>query len=102
MVRVLQFPDFMELLKDMKVAVLVTDGFEETELTEPVNALRNAGAKVHIVSPGGGTIQGFKHHDKSIRLESDRKVDEIQPGEYDAVLLPGGVINADALRCYPS
>lgn len=86
------------LLRDFKVAVLVTDGFEESELTVPVQELREAGAKVHVISPGGGPVQGFKHHDKSLKLDSDRKLDEVQPGEYDAVLLPGGTLNADALR----
>lgn len=88
----------MENLKELKVAVLVTDGFEESELTVPVKALKDAGAKVHIISPEGGKVQGFRHHDKSIQVTSDRRLDEIQPGEYDAVLLPGGALNADALR----
>lgn len=85
-------------LSELKVAVLATDGFEESELTEPVRVLREAGARVHIISPEGGKIQGFKHHDKSIAVRSDRKLDEIQAGEYDAVVLPGGALNADALR----
>jgi len=88
----------MENLSEIKVAVLATDGFEESELTEPVKSLRDAGAKVHIISPEGGKIQAFRHHERSIQIDSDRKLQEIQPGEYDAVVLPGGALNADALR----
>lgn len=91
----------MENLAELKVAVLVTDGFEESELMTPVKALKDLGAKVHIISPKGGRIQGFKHHDKSIEVNSDRKLSDIQPGEYDAVVLPGGALNADALRIEP-
>lgn len=88
----------MEDISNFKVAVLVTDGFEESELIVPVNVLKKEGVKVHIISPTGGRVQAFKHYDKTIRIESDRMLAEIQPGEYDAVLLPGGVVNADALR----
>ena len=88
-------------LNGYKVAVLATDGFEESELTVPVRALLDAGAKVHVISPSGKKIQGFKHYDRSIRIDSDRKLDEIRPSEYDAVLLPGGALNADALRTEP-
>ena len=85
-------------LKDFRVAVLATDGFEEAELTAPIKVLQNAGARVDVVAPGKGRIQAFRHHDKSITVPVDRTLDEARPDEYDAVVLPGGALNADALR----
>lgn len=84
-----------------KVAVIATDGFEESELTEPVKALRDAGARVVIVSTKAEPIQAFKHHQPSIKVDVDTTLDSISPDEYDAVLLPGGALNADALRGEP-
>jgi protease I len=81
-----------------RVAVIATDGFEEAELTEPVKALRAAGLKVDIIAPHSGKIQGFKHHDKSITVEVDRTLDQANPDDYIAIVLPGGALNADALR----
>jgi protease I len=88
----------MSTLKGKRVAVLATDGFEESELTQPVRALREAGATVEIVSQKREPIQGFKHHDKSIKVDVDLTLDEADPGAYDAVVLPGGALNADAMR----
>jgi len=88
-------------LRDLRVAVLATDGFEEVELTEPVKALRDAGARVDVVAPHGGEIQGFKHHDKAGRVRVDRTLGEARAEEYDAVMLPGGALNADAIRVEP-
>lgn len=88
-------------LSRLRVAVLATHGFEETELTSPVQALRNAGIRVDIISPKAGTIQGFKHHDKSIKIKVDRTLDEARPEEYQGLVLPGGALNADALRMDP-
>lgn len=88
-------------LKGLRVAVLATDGFEETELTEPVRALKEAGALVKIISTKLGTIQAFRHHDKSITVNVDEKIDAVNPLSYDAVLLPGGALNADTLRVEP-
>src|ERR1051326_2454946 len=85
-------------LKDLKVAVLATDGFEEAELTEPVRALKNAGAAVTTIAPHRGKIQAFRHHDKSITWNVDRSLDEAEGEEFDALLLPGGALNADTLR----
>jgi protease I len=90
------------MLEGKIVAVLATDGFEETELTEPVKALRDAGARVEVISKEREPIQAFKHHDKSIKVEVDRTLDEVTPDEYDALLLPGGALNADALRTEPA
>lgn len=89
-------------LKGTRVAVLATDGFEEAELTEPVKALREAGAKPEVISPKQGKIQAFKHHDKSIQVDVDRTLDEAKPDEYDAVVLPGGALNADTMRAQPA
>lgn len=88
-------------LTNLRVAVLATDGFEETELTEPVKALKEAGARVEILSTKSGQIQAFRHHDKGIMVSVDRLLDQAQPREYDAVLLPGGALNADILRMEP-
>jgi intracellular protease, PfpI family len=80
-----------------KVAILVTDGFEQIELTSPREALEKAGAKCVIVS-NVKKVQGFKHHDKADRFDVDLQLDEANANDFDAVLLPGGVINGDALR----
>jgi protease I len=88
----------LEKLSGMKVAVVATDGFEEMELTEPVRALRDAGARVEIVAPHPGKIQGFRHHDKAGSVDVEVELGQILPENYDAVLLPGGALNADALR----
>jgi protease I len=91
----------MAELSDLRVAVLATDGFEESELTEPVKALRGAGAIVDVISLKPGKIQAFRHHDKSIQVPVDRTLDEAKPEEYQALLLPGGALNADAIRIEP-
>jgi len=88
----------MANLKGKHVAVLAMDGFEQSELTEPVKALRDAGADVEIFSKERGKIQAFKHHDKSITVDADGTFDDLDPSEFDAVLLPGGALNSDALR----
>lgn len=88
-------------LNGKTVAVLATDGFEQVELTEPVKALRNAGATVRIVAPKTGQIQGFNHHDKGDRVDVDEALDGADPNRFDALMLPGGVINPDALRLEP-
>lgn len=79
------------------VAFLATEGVEQVELTGPWNALRNAGATVHLVSPEA-EVQGFNHLDKADTFTADRKVSDANPGVYDALVLPGGVANPDALR----
>lgn len=80
------------------IAVLATDGFEQVELTDPVAALKAAGARVHVVAPKSGSIQGFKHHDKGDATAVDKTLDDASPSDYDGLVLPGGVINPDALR----
>lgn len=80
------------------VAILVTDGFEQVELTGPRDALKAAGIQTRIVAPDAGTVQGFHHDTKGDALAVDLTLKEANPADFDAVLLPGGVINSDALR----
>src|SRR4051812_34222394 len=84
--------------KTLRVAVIATDGFEESELTSPVKALKDSGAQIDIISLKKGQIQAFKHHDKSIKVDVDCTLDEANPNDYDALVLPGGALNADAIR----
>jgi len=92
----------MSELTGLRVAVLATDGFEESELTEPVKALKKAGAQVTIVSPRSGQIQGVQHDiDKTILVSVDRTLDQVSADDFDAVHLPGGTLNADSLRMVP-
>jgi len=88
-------------LNQLRVAILATDGFEEAELLAPRKALDEAGAKTTVVAPKAGKIQGFKHDEKASRVEVELTLDEANPDEFDAVLLPGGALNADALRVEP-
>lgn len=83
------------------IAVLATDGVEQIELTEPVAALRGEGAQVHVVSDKTERIQGFIHHDRGDYIPVDMSLDEAEPDKYDGLVLPGGVINPDALRLTP-
>ena len=85
-------------LNAMKIAILVDDLFEQPELEEPLKALKAAGATVHVVSPKGPTVTGMKHHDKGDTFHVDVALDEARPEDYDGLVLPGGVVNADALR----
>lgn len=80
------------------VAVLATDGFEQAELEQPIDALRRAGADVELVAPKAGQIQGWRHHEKGRTVSVDRPLAAAQPASYDALVLPGGVMNPDALR----
>ena len=88
----------MQDLTGRRVAILVTDGFEQIELTSPREALENAGAKCVVISPKDGEVQGFKHHDKADKIKVDLALSKADASDFDAVLLPGGVINGDALR----
>src|ERR1700676_3602960 len=92
----------MSKLTDFRVAVLATDGFEEPELTEPVKALKDAGAEVTILSLKPGQIQAVRHDlDKTIKVQVDRALRDVRVEEFDAVHLPGGTVNADSLRMVP-
>ena len=85
-------------IKGKRVAILATDGVEQIELTSPREALEQAGAQCVLVSPKDGEIQGFKHHDKADKLKVELALSKADANDFDAVLLPGGVINGDAMR----
>ena len=87
-----------ETLKGKKVAILAADMFERVELVEPRKALEDEGAEVEIVSIHDGEIKGFDHFDPAETEPVDRTVEEVSPGDYDALLIPGGVGNPDQLR----
>ena len=88
----------MNDLKGKRVAIIVTDGFEQIEMTSPREALQKAGASCTLIAPKDGEVQGFKHHDKADKFKVDMTLAKADPSQFDAVMLPGGVINADAIR----
>jgi len=88
-------------LKGMRVAILVTNGFEQVEMTRPKEALEQAGAKTEIISPAKGEVQGWNHQDKGDKFQIDSDLNSAQADDYDALLLPGGVMNPDQLRTFP-
>src|ERR1700736_5181288 len=88
-------------LDGKKVAILVTDGFEEVEMTKPREALEEAGAETKIVSPKAGQIQGMNHANKGEQFDVDIPLDEARPEEFDALMMPGGLMNPDELRATP-
>jgi len=85
-------------LEGVRVAILATNGYEEAELVKPKKALEDAGAKVTVIAPESGEIYGMKHHDKAGKTRVDMTLQEANAGDFDAVVLPGGALNADALR----
>ena len=87
-----------DVLKGKKVAILAADMFERVELEEPRKALEDAGAEVEVVSIHDGEIKGFDHFDPANTVPVDRTVEEASPGDYDALMIPGGVGNPDQLR----
>lgn len=88
----------MSLLKDVRVAILATNGFEESELVEPKRVLEKEGAEVFIISPQNDHIKGWKNGNWSEEIKVDARVDQVSASNFDALLLPGGVINPDLLR----
>ena len=88
-------------LDGLRVAILVTDDFEQVELTEPKKALEQAGATTKIIAPKSGQIQGMNHDVKADTFPVDMTLDQANPNDFDAVMLPGGALNADALRMEP-
>src|SRR5258708_37433162 len=88
----------MNDVKGKRIAIIVTDGFEQIEMTSPREALEKAGASCVLIAPKDGQVQGFKHHDKADKFKVDMTLAKADPSQFDAVLLPGGVINADAIR----
>jgi protease I len=92
-----------QTLHGRRVAMLATDGFEEDELLKPLHALEANGAQVDIISPVGGWIKGWKRtpNDWGEEVAVDVELRKARPESYDALVLPGGVLNADALRKMP-
>ena len=85
-----------------RIAILATDGFEQSELNEPKRLLEQAGARTEVVAPGGAeTIKGWNKKDWGDAVKVDQALDTASAGDYDALLLPGGVINPDKLRLEP-
>jgi protease I len=89
-------------LSHKTIAILATDGFEQSELEEPREMFDREGAKTVLVSLKGGKVQGFKHHDKADQFDVDRTLDQVDAKDFDALLLPGGALNPDALRANPA
>jgi protease I len=88
-------------LAGKRIAILVTDGFEQVEMTGPQKALEDAGAVTTLISPKSGEVQGWNHHDKGDRFAVDQDLQSANANDYDALLLPGGVANPDQLRIIP-
>jgi protease I len=91
----------MAMLKGKKVAILVADGFEQIEMTEPRKALEQAGAQVEIVSPKTGRVRGWQSTDWGDDFDVDVTLSAADSEDYDALVLPGGVMNPDKLRAIP-
>jgi len=87
-----------ENLKGKRVAILATDGFEQVELTEPRKALEQAGAMTDVIAPKSGEIRGWKSRDWGDSVKVDKTLENAKPGDYDVLILPGGVANPDRLR----
>jgi protease I len=85
-------------LAGKKIAIVATDYFEESELTEPMAALKKAGAEVDVIAPKSGEIKGVKHVEPGQSVKVDKTLDNANPDDYDAAVFPGGAINADNLR----
>ena len=89
-------------LSGKKIAILATDGFEQSELTEPKRALEEAGATGHVISPKSGRIRGWDHTDWGQEVPVDVTLDQARPDHYHGLVLPGGQINPDKLRLEPA
>lgn len=85
-------------IENKKVAIITENGFEEVELTSPMNALEKAGATVHVISPQKEKVKAWDHDHWSIEVPVDKTVDEANPADYDMLLIPGGVLNPDQMR----
>lgn len=85
-------------MKDKKVAILTENGFEQIELLSPKQTLEEAGAQVHIVSPQKKEVRAWDETDWGITISVDKTIEEANPADYDALMLPGGVMNPDKLR----
>jgi protease I len=88
----------MATLSNKKVVILTEEGFEQVELTSPKEALEAAGATVHVVSPKSGKIKAWDKTNWGIEINVDKQLSDVSPDDYDALVLPGGVLNPDKLR----
>lgn len=88
-------------LSNKKVAIVVTDGFEEVEFTEPKKALENAGAKVDVISLKAGKVKAWATTNWGAEYDVDKTIEDANAQDYDALVLPGGVMNPDKLRVVP-
>lgn len=91
-----------QALSGKRIAILATDGVEQVELLKPRQALMEAGARVDVIAPKQGQIQGWNHDRRGDQIAVDRSLDQANPDEYDALELPGGVQNPDFLRMNPN
>jgi protease I len=87
-------------LTGLRVAILVSDDFEQVELTGPRQALEQAGASTTLISPKSGQVHGVNHDVRADAFDVDLTLDRANPNDYDALLLPGGALNADLLRTF--
>lgn len=85
-------------LNNKKVAILVTNGFEEVEFTKPLKALKDAGATVHVIAPEAGKVRAWNSDNWGKSYDVDKTLDEANASDYDSLMLPGGVMNPDQLR----
>ena len=85
-------------LANVRVAILATNDFEQSEMTEPRQALKEAGAQTTLIAPKSGKLQAMKHDMKADYFDVDLVLERANPADFDAVMLPGGALNADALR----
>jgi protease I len=88
----------MKDLANKKIAILVTDGFEQVEFTKPKDALENAGAEVTVVSLETGKIRGMKHDEPGDKFRVDLALDDARAEDFDGLMMPGGLMNPDSLR----
>ncbi|WP_425409750.1 type 1 glutamine amidotransferase domain-containing protein [Hyphococcus sp.] len=88
----------MAKLGNKKIAILAADGFEESELFSPLDALKDAGASVDIISLKEGEVQGFRHMERGKSVKVDKEISHADVNEYDGLVIPGGLYNPDALR----
>ena len=85
-------------LQGINIAILVTNGFEQVEMTKPRQAFNDAGGSTYLISPAGEQVRGWNHYDKADHFKVDLPLDKANPEDYDALLLPGGTANPDQLR----
>jgi protease I len=88
-------------LQGKRVAILVADNFEQIEMTSPRDALQDAGARPTLIAPKAGDVHGMKHIERGDRFHVDMTYDQANPDDFDALQIPGGVVNADQVRMIP-